>query len=102
MSCFPCQQEAVLNKDHMIAMYLQALEQSKVQHNPYTQPALPSPYTQTQHHSSQAMGYGGGTQAVGYGGGAPPMGYGGGASLGYPTGNHYVPSSGTPFVMKPY
>lgn len=64
----------MLDTDHMLAMFLQNLEQSR------SQPAsLPSPYPQAPHHSAHT-------------------GYGGGASLGY----QYVPSSNTPYVMKPY
>ena len=72
----------VLNKDHMLAVYLQALEQNRAQQHPsYLPPAsLPSPYPPSQ----------------------PQTGYGGRVSLGYHAANQYVAPSATQYVMKPY
>lgn len=69
----------MLDTDHMLAMFLQNLEQSRSQPASFPQSSLPSPYPQAPHHS-------------------PHTGYGGGASLSY----QYVPSSNTQYVMKPY
>jgi hypothetical protein len=74
------QPQDLLNKDHMLAMYLQIQEQSKPYHHHQPLP-LSSYTTPPQPASAQA-------------------GYGGGASVGYP--NHFVPSTGTPYLMKPY
>lgn len=68
----------------MLAMYLQAVEQSRVQQSGFPQSSLSTPFSQAQHHSTQAN-------------------YGGRASLGYNTTNHYVPSSSTQYLIpKPY
>jgi hypothetical protein len=76
----------LLNKDHMLAMYLQIQEQSKpYHHQPHPVSALSSytPSPAAQQASTQ-------------------MGYGGGASLGYAPTNHFLHSSGTQYVMKPF
>ena len=70
----------------MLAMYLQIQEQSKpYHHQPHPVSALSSytPSPAAQQASTQ-------------------MGYGGGASLGYAPTNHFLHSSGTQYVMKPF
>lgn len=69
----------MVDKDHMLAVFLQALEQNKTQPH-YTQ--TPSPYPA----SGSTM---------------PPQ-YGGGAPVGYRASNQYIPPSGAQYIMKPY